>query len=106
MDDIAQLILPHAGDDDWTRWDGRWAPWRPGHALPPAPPSANVTEFGAYGRDVEVQVGCSIVSCGFVMLAGSDGRAVICWSNHFQLTRHALYQVMLASPYMPRRLTE
>ncbi len=56
VDDVAQLILPHAGDDDWTRWDGRWAPWRPGHARPPAPPSANVTEFGAYGRDVEIQV--------------------------------------------------
>jgi len=56
VDDIAQLILPHAGDDDWTRWDGRWAPWRPGHARPPPPPSANVTEFGAYGRDVEIQV--------------------------------------------------
>jgi hypothetical protein len=55
VDDIAALILPHAGDDDWTRWDGRWAPWRPGHEQPPVPPD-NVTEFGAYGHDVEVQV--------------------------------------------------
>ena len=55
MDDVAELILPHAGDDDWTRWDGRWAPWRPGHAQPPAPPD-NVTEFGAYGRGVVIQV--------------------------------------------------
>ena len=55
VDDIAALILPHKGDNDWTRWDGRWAPWRPGHQRPPPPPS-NVTEFGAYGRDVQIQV--------------------------------------------------
>ena len=57
VDDVAQLILPHAGDNDWTRWDGRWPPWWPSHALLPAPPSANVTEFNAYSRDVEIQVG-------------------------------------------------
>ena len=67
VDDIAQLILPHAGDDDWTRWDGRWAPWRPGHAAPPAPPFANVTEFGAYGRDVEIQVRCGQYLNGFIL---------------------------------------
>ena len=64
-DDIAELILPHPGDDDWTRWDGRWAPWRPGHSRPPDPPE-QVTEFGAYGRDVEVQVGLHLTKASAI----------------------------------------
>jgi len=55
VDDVAALILPHAGDDNWELWDGRWAPWRPGHALPPPAPD-NATEFGDHGHDVMVPV--------------------------------------------------
>lgn len=68
ISDIQAIILPHAGDQDWTKTDGRWAPWRAdGLDAPLRNPGTAQLE-----QEVEVQV-----TLLFVVLLLPAG--VFCW---------------------------